>query len=233
MLRDELLAELRSVVDDTIRPYGWSDIRLAYWLSEGQDKFCEQSGFWSDRATYTITTVLNQADYTVPERVVAVRSVWDGVNRLLDLSGAINTLANHRDFFGENYSGSSYASGEFPAGTLPSRPYRYRTDLETGILSLLEPPLAGIVLKLRVHRRSKIRFSVEGAELEIPEEFHYAPVEYAAAKAFGDHDRELQDPVKANDHLLNFKRYVKEGQRAYRRLTGEYIDVVPNQLYVV
>lgn len=211
MTRDELLAELRAVVDDTIQPYGWSDIRLAFWLSEGQDKFCEQSGFWSDKTTHAITTVLNQTDYAIDPRIVAIRSIWDGARELVD-------GAKER---------SPVITSE------PQRPLRYRTDLETEVLSLLEPPISGIVLSLRVHRRSKIRFSVEGAELEIPEEFHLAPVEYAAHKAFGDHDRELQDPVKANDHLLNFKRYVKEGQRAYRRLTGEYTDVVLNQLYVV
>lgn len=211
MTRTELLAELRSVIDDTVRPYGWSDTRLAHWLSEGQDKFCEQSGFWSDKSTYTITTVLNQTDYAIPARVTAVRSVWDGTRELVD-----GTREHTPVITGE-----------------PQRPLRYRTDLETGVLSLLEPPAADIILTLRVHRRSKIRFSVAGTELEIPEEFHLAVVEYAAYKAFGDHDRELQDPVKANDHLLNFKRYVKDGQRAYRRLTGEYTDVVPNRLYVV
>lgn len=211
MTRDELLTELRSVVDDTLRPYGWSDIRLLYWLSEGQDKFCEQSGFWSDKSSYTVTTVLNQTDYTIPGRIIAVRSVWDGTRELVD--------------------GAKESSPVITAE--PQRPLRYRTDQETGVLTLLEPPLAGIVLSLRVHRRSLIRFSVEGAELEIPEEYHLAPVEYAAAKAFGDHDAELQDPVKAGDHMMNFKSYVHDGKRAYRRLTGEYSDVVPNKLYVV
>lgn len=211
MTRDDLLKELRSVVDDAVRPYGWSDTRLINFLSEGQDKFCEQTGFWSDKSTYSITTLLNETDYAIPARVIAVRSVWDGARELVD-----------------------GAQEKSPAVTTDTqRPLRYRTDLETGVLSLLEPPLADIVLSLRVHRRSKIRFSVDDAELEIPEEFHLGVVEYAAYKAFGDHDRELQDPVKARDHLLNFKQYVKDGARAYRRITGEYIDVVPNQLYVV
>lgn len=211
MTRDELLAELRGVIDDTKAPYAWSNRRLVLWLSEGQDKFCEQSGFWSDKSTYSITTILNQVDYTIDPRIIAVRSVWDGTRELVDGAKELSPVITAE----------------------PQRPLRYRTDLETGVLSLLEPPLAGVVLSLRVHRRSKIRFSVEGTELEIPEEFHLAPVEYAAHKAFGDHDRELQDPVKANDHLLNFKGYVKDGKKAYRRLTGEYTDVVPSPLYVV
>ena len=233
MTRDDLITELRCVIDDTLPAYGWSDTRLINWLSEGQDKFCEKTGFWSDKSTYAVTTVLNLVTYPIPERIIAIRSVWDGVNQLYDLSGVQNFANTQKDFFGENWLGSAYASGEFPEGTLPNRPYRYRTDLETGVLSLLEPPIANVVLKLRVHRRSKVSFATMGAALEIPEQFHLAVVEYGAFKAFNDHDRELQDPVKATDHLLNFNRYVKEGQLAYRRLTGEYTDVIPNPLYVV
>ena len=233
MTRTELLAELRGVIDDTKAPYAWSDTRLILWLSEGQDKFCEQTGYWLDRTTYSITTILNQADYTLSDRIISVRSVWDGVNPLLDVSGGGVAVGSPRDFFGETYQGAYYASGEYPAGTLPSRPYRFRTDLETGVISFLEPPLAGIVLKMRVHRRSKVALSAALGQPEVPEQFQLALAEYAAFKAFGDHDREMQDPVKAGDHLKNFKAYVKDGARAYRRITGEYSDVVSNPLYVV
>lgn len=234
MNRAELLAELRYVVADLVAPHAWSDLRLLHFLSEGQDKFCEQTGYWSDRSTYTITTILNQPDYTLSDRIIAVRSVWDGVSQLLDLSGGVSQRSTtSRDFFGESYGGAAYASGEYPANTLPSRPYRFRTDIETGVLTLLEPPIADVALKLRVHRRSKVALDDPTGQPEIPKQFHLALVEYGAYKAFGDHDRELQDPVKAQDHLNNFNWYVKDGKKAYRRLTGEYIDVVPNQLYVV
>lgn len=305
MTRTELIAELRDVIDDTVAPYGWSDLRLVSWLAEGQDRFCDQTGFWADKNTYTIITVLNQLDYAIPTRVVSLRSVWDGERELID--GATNQTL--------------IITGE------PQRPLRYRTDLQTGMITLLEPPLAGIVLTLRVHRRSKsplrrksssitlagafhtgdvvtatvngttfsyttlagdatlsavatalaalidaseaftasasgqvitiassdlsvsttTTVSVSGAgatttataldyysaELEIPEEFHLAPVEYAAHKAFGDHDRELQDPVKAGDHLKTFKAYVKDGKAAYRRLSGSYSDSIPDSSYIV
>lgn len=216
MNRAELLAELRSVVDDTLQPYGWSDMRLLHWLSEAQDEFCEETGFWSDTSTYKIITVLNQVDYTLSDRIIAVRSVWDGMSCLLDLS-----------------AGSNKFQSNYPPGTPPSRPYRYRTDLETGVLTLPDPPIAGVELELRVHRRSKVALSDAVGQPEIPARFHLALVEYAAYKAFGDHDRELQDPVKAADHLSNFRWYIKEGRRAHRRLTGEYADIVPNSLYVV
>jgi hypothetical protein len=221
MTRTELLEELRFVVDDSIGPRcAWSDTRLMMWLSEGQDKFCEQSGFWVDKTTYSILTVLGQQDYDIDSRIIAIRSIWDGTRQLID--GA----------------GKTFSDADF-ADNAAQSPIHYRTDLQTEYVTFLEPVAAGITLSLRVHRRSTVALNHKDAngeydtELQIPEEFHLAVVEYAASKAFGDHDRELQDPVKADDHLQNFEDYVRAGKTAYRRLTGGYVDVVPNPLYVV
>ena len=71
------------------------------------------------------------------------------------------------------------------------------------------------------------------ADPEIPDELQGALVEYAAYKAFGEHDRELQDHIKARDHYANFMLYVKRGMSMHRALTGDYPDVVPNTLYVI
>lgn len=219
MTRAELLAELRSVVVDTAAPYAWSDARLLSWLSEGQDKFCALTGFWSDKTSYTITTILNQLDYPIPSRIISVRAVYDGTRKLYD--GA----------------GMTFSEADFADVTAQS-PQHYRTDAETGVLTLFEPPTAGIVLSLRVHRKSKkaLNNKTNGSydtDPEVMDEFQLGLVEYAAGKAFGDHDRELQDPVKAADHMSYFKSYVHDGKKAYRRLTGEYSDVIPSPLYVV
>jgi len=218
--RTELLEELRGVVDDTCSPYAWSDLRLMAWLSEGQDKFCEQSGFWADKNTFSVVTVLGQQDYAIDPRIIAVRSIWDGARQLIDGVG------------------KTFSDADF-ADNAPQSPVHYRTDLETGYVTLIEPVLAGVTLNLRVHRRSLVALNHKDAngdydtEPAIPEQFRLSLVEYSAYKAFGDHDRELQDPVKAGDHLQNFKGYVRDGKTAYRRLTGEYTDGVPNSLYVV
>ena len=212
MTRTELITETRAVVDDTIAPYGWTTNRLLNWLAEGQDKFCEQTGYFADKATYFVTTVLGQQDYPLSPRIVAVRSVWDGARQLIDGAGATFSDADFSD-------------------NAPQAPVHYRTDLVAGYITLFEPVQAGLTLSLRVHRRSKV--SLKTAEPEVPEEFHLALVEYAAYKAFGNHDKELQDPIKAREHYENFRQYVKDGSRAYRRITGEYTDVAPSPLYVV
>ena len=226
MTRLELLAELRSVLADTIGPrYGWSDDRLMNFLSEGQDKFCEQAGYWLDRTTYTIVTEANKLDYTLNPRIIEVIAVRDGVRKLIEYG---------EESFANNNTDPSFAA------TAPQRPQFYRLDGGTGMLSLLSPPEAGITLNLRVHRYSLVAFNTKNASNqytvetpEIPSRFHLAMVEYAAAKAFGDHDRELQDPVKAADHMRNFRRYISEGGEAFRRLTKSHTEITGTPEYVV
>lgn len=215
MTKAELLAETRSVVKDKVAPYFWSDLRLLRWLAEGQDKFCANTGFWLDKTSYTIVTVLGQQDYVFSSRIISVRSIWDGTRELVDLTG--KTLISSEDF----------------ADNPTQSPVNYRTNLATRTVTFLEPVSAGVTLTLRAHRKSLVALSAATGEPEIDDDFQLAMVEYAAAKALSDHDAETQDPVKATDHMKNFKAYCKDGARAYRRLTGEYTDVVPNPLYVV
>lgn len=214
MTKTELLTELRILIDDTVEPYKASNARCLNWLSEGQDKFCAQTGFWIDKRTFTILTVLDQQAYVIDPRIISIRSIWDGTRALID---------------GEpvGYDDTSFAD------VSDQRPTYYRTDVETGYITFLEPVIAGVTLTIKAHRRALVALSASTGQPEIPGQFHLALAEYGAYKAFGDHDRELQDPVKAGDHYANFKAYVKDGARAFRRLTGEYADVVPNPLYVV
>jgi len=225
MTRLELLAELRAVLADTVGPrYGWSDDRLMNFLSEGQDKFCEQTGFWLDRSTYTIVTEADTLDYDLDPRIIEVIAARDGIRKLIEYGE--ESFADNND--------TSFAD------TSPQRPQFYRLDGDTGTLSLLSPPEAGIVINLRVHRYSLVAFNTKNASNqytvetpEIPSRFHLAMVEYAAAKAFGDHDRELQDPVKAGEHMKNFRQYVREGGEAFRRLTRSHTTITGTPEYVV
>lgn len=214
MNRVELLAELRNTIGDTIRPYAWTDTRLILWLSEGQDKFCKKTGFWTDKITYTLTTVLDQQDYALDSRIISVRSAWIGDRQLIDGEGLSISDADFVDFD-------------------PQEPVHYRTDLATGYITFFEPVLADLTVALRVHRRSLEPFTTSRTDPELPEEFQLAMVEYAAYKAYGDNARETQDGQKASDHMANFRVYCKDGSQTYRRLTGDYVTVVPNTLYVV
>lgn len=215
MTKTELILETRDIVADKVKPYKWSDTRVTLWLSEAQDRFCELTGYWTDNSTYTFTTVLGQQDYALDSRIIAVRTAWVGTLLLTEL--AEDVIIDDLEF----------------ADSTTQSPASYRLDLATGYITIIEPVIAGVVVTLRVHRKSLIALSAANGQPEIPEEFQLGLAEYAAYKALGDHDQETQDPVKAADHYRNFKSYVRDGSRAYRRITGNYLEVVPNPLYVV
>lgn len=209
MNRAEVLAELREVLGDKVAPYAWSDLRLLNFLSLGQDQFCKDTGFFRDSQTYKINTVAGTEAYSIPGRVIEILQVRIDGNLL-------------RKF-----------TGDAPAGASEGIPFAWRTDDETGLISFYPTPDAVYQASLRVWRKSKISFSTSG-DLEIPEDFHLAPVEWAAHLALSDHDRELQDPVKAADHKAKFDRhYVPEGKRAFRRICAGSGLFSPNPLYLV
>lgn len=222
MTRAELLAEARAVLADTRGPkYNWSDDRLLRWMAEGQDRFCEQTGYIRDNTSFTITTLAGTKRYAIPsfDRIIEIRDVWDGTRRL------------------QPFSQKQRPDVE-PFTQNPSRPSLYQLDLGTGYLDLYGEPEAGIVLTLEVWTASKKPLNNKtggnyDAEPEIPAPFHLALVEYAAGKAYNDHGSEALDPAKALDHMAIFADYVSRGKRAYSRSTHSFPDLAPNPQYVV
>lgn len=218
MTRAEALAELRSeILSDSVAPYAWSDDFLIRAMAEGQDKFCFETGFFLDKTNYTITTEAGVKSYALSPRIIKVLEVWDGARGL-------------RRFTELDRPGRS---GEAEQNVRPSN---WQTDAETGAITFFEPPLADIVITLRVWRYSQFRLDHKTAgaydkDFEIPEQFQRACLEYAAFKAYGQHDRERQDPIKAGDHLRNFKDYCSDGAQAFRLLRGDEGKLEPNPLY--
>jgi len=208
MTRTEVLAELRSIIDDTVAPYAWSNARLMNWLSLGQTQFCRDSGFFRDSQNYTLTTIPGIMTYPLAPEIIEVLSVWNGVSQVMQ-------------------------DVQIMLFDAPSAPFGWKVNLDSSYLALSAPPDAVYTLSMRVWRGARTALTSQGGELEISPDFHLAPVEWAAAKAFGDHDRERQDPVKAADHLANYKAIAREGKRAFRKLCGGETAIVPNALYLV
>ena len=208
MTRAEVLAELREVLNDKVSPYGWSDKRLLHFLSLGQDQFCKDTGFFRDASTYKLTTVAGTASYALSTRVIEVLRA--------SIAGAQL----------EKFSGLAPTTGE-------GQPYAWQTDLEHGMVTLYPTPDAVYTVDLYTWRKSRIAFSASG-DFDLPDDMHLAPVEWAAFLAFGDHDRELQDPVKAADHKARYNKvYVPAGKQAFRRLCRGHASFAPNPLYLV
>ena len=204
-----MLAELRDVLNAAGTGVTWSDTQLLGYLAEGQDKFCEETGYFVDKTNFSITLQTGVSSYDIPDRVIQVLEIWDGTRKLEKL-----------------------LTGEVFEGTLADGdPARWTTDQETGTIEFDRAPTAtenGDEFTLRVWRYSQYDLAGDGAapegggdapdaEPEIPSRFQRACIEWAAYKAFNHHDIETQDPVKAVDHLRSFELYVSDARTAFRR----------------
>ena len=86
MNRTTMLATLREVLNDASTSFNsWSDARLLMYLSEGQDKFCEETGYFRDASSFTLTLESGTATYAVPSRIIELIGVYNGTKPLTKL----------------------------------------------------------------------------------------------------------------------------------------------------
>jgi hypothetical protein len=210
MTRAALLAELRKVIDDESTRPKWEDPILLAYMAEGQDVFCEETGFFSDVSTYTLTTTAGLAIYDISDRIIEVKSIWWGTNRLGHIQEEDKTNTERRS---EVFD----VSGSYP--------YWWQADQETGLITIYPTPTeSDLVFQLRVWRYPLFALDsddVDGegtpAEPELHPTLQRACVEYAAFKALEFHDTEMSDRKSSADHLDSFNWYVSRGRRALRR----------------
>lgn len=213
MTKADLLIELRDEIDDTkSQKYRYRTSRLISLLSEGQDKFCEETGFFLDATSYSIVTEAGRLHYPISDRIIQVKDVFIGTTKL-----------THFQEFERPMQSIS--------GVENTTPVHWQADHASHTLTFYEPPVAGLNAALRVWRYPTNVLSVSSGEPEIPAQFRRALVEYAAAKVLGDHDGEKYDPVRAAVHRDEYNRYVSEGAKAFRRITAKHTKVAPSPLY--
>ena len=213
MTRAEMLAELLEVLNSETTNGAWSDARLLAYLAEGQDKFCEETGFFVDITNYSLTLATSTALYAIPARAIQIMNIWYGTKRL-----------------GKVLQDSVTEPDEWPVDfddTASGMPNQWQTDQTTGFIKLAPTPTItenGLILNLHVWRYSRYDLAGDGATIgvaavpELPPRFQRACIEWAAYKAFTHRDIETQDSVKSVDHLRSFNDYVSDGISAFRKL---------------
>lgn len=222
MTRAEMLAELKAKLRETSVDPAWGDSRLLAMLAEGQDEFCERTGFFIDATTYTITLVADQVSYAVPDRIIEVFSIWYGSRRLGKFQEADRTMVIGGDW------------DPLDTGTYTGMPTAWQDDKETGYITFNKTPTTdedGTEFTMRVWRYSTVDLDATGAEPEIPRRYHWAPIHWAASQALLDHDMEKQDKVKASEHRSLFENLVTKGKRHMRRYHGLQTRVGGNLTY--
>lgn len=228
MDRSRMLQELDEVLDDTgCQHTAWSASAKLGYLEEGQEKFCEDTGFFVDNTNFSVTTVPGQAVYEVDPRIISILGIYDGARRLAMRPLRLQEAGAENYQLAFNYESNSSLEA-------------YQPDLEAGLITLLGTPRDERTLRLRVWRYPMFALSnddIDGAGTpaspELPNRLQRACIEWAAFKCLSHHDREQQDPVKAADHLALYTGYVSDGKKYLRRLRGEVVDVRPNPVYQV
>ena len=226
-----MLAELKRVLRETTYDAAWGDTLLEAYLAEGQDKFCEDTGYFVDHTNYTVTTVVGQADYELDERIIQVMEVWNGTTRLGKFQ---------QSDLGYNRA-NAWNALDNPVETSDS--YCWQSDLETGVLTLYPTPTTVRTLNLRVWRYARRPLNTSymndddppvsvSVEPEIPKRFRRAPIHWAAFRALSHHDMEQQDKIKASDNLAIYTNIKNEGRTAFERTMGRRVSVSPDPCYV-
>lgn len=213
MNRTETIELLREVLNDSLINGIWDERTLIRYLAEAQDKFCEDTGYFSDISNFTITLQTGVAVYAIPDRVIQILDIWSGSRKLYKI-----------DIGDDDYEGVD----------ANSTPTHWRTDRETGIINLYPTPTSddnGDTLVLQVWRYSQNDFNTADIDFEIPSRFHYGLICYAAYKAMMHHDMEAQDKVKAGEHLAMYQSYVSDGRQALRRYQNMEVRVGSDPAY--
>ena len=218
MNKREMRANLRSLIDDMVEPYGWEDLTLDRYISEGMDKFCEDTGYFVDFKNFPIVTIVDEPDYDfTTDRIIEVLDLWN-----MDTGLKLTQ-------FGED-NRPEYIPSLDVQQTVS---YGWQTDQTTGMITLFPTPKIVSNLKARVWRYALVSFEdmTEDATPELPSRFHRAPIEYAAGMAYTHHDRERADLPKARDHFNMYAQYVVDGKKAFQRVRAAHPRLVPNQIY--
>ena len=216
-----MLVELNDVLNNAYEGGMWGTPTLLRYLSEGQDKFCEETGYWRDVDNFTLTLKTGVVRYAVPDRVIEVMEIWNGTNKLGKYS--------HDDI-----KTTGFEFDPFSIIAQTGMPTEWKIDEGTGLITFDKTPTATenrTSLQLRVWRYSLCDLADDNAEPELPARLQRACVEWAAYKAFNHHDMEAQDPVKGKEHYANFMAYVTDGKKALRRLHGIDVEIASNPLY--
>ncbi len=211
MTRTEMMSELLEVLNDASIDGMFTDTTLYGYLSEGQDKFCEDTGYFTDLSNFSLTLQSDVAVYPIPDRIVQILDIWDGTRKLCKV-----------------------LTGEVVQVSQEGPPASWQTDQETGVIKLFPTPTSeehGDKLVLQVWRHSLEDLAVAENDPEIPPRFHRACIEWASYKAFSHHDMETQDPVKAADHKAAYESYAREGKKALRKYQNQETRVGSDPAY--
>jgi hypothetical protein len=223
MKLSELLTELRQNIlgdrSDRISgtpDYLWDDDTLTRYINDAQRRFARRSLILRDNNYQTVTLVANQAEYTLDPLVISVISAQhnDGAN--LDMR-----RVGHSFFQTERASDFAYWDPDWVSQANPGKPMSFSTDetliadddvtLTQIVMTVYPTPSVdwdGKTLLTRVVRLPE-KLTSSGQSCEIPEDYQFEMLSWAAHMAFMIPDRDTHNTDLATFHLNKFDTAAK------------------------
>lgn len=230
----ELLDELRrNVLRDTSTSLAapdddqllWDDASLVRYINDAYFKFARRTLCIRDDSTtevVQITLAEGVVEYPLHGSVLAVYSVTreDGTPLTVDHHNAIYMLP----------SNVVRASASRP-GWCPGAPTVFTTDAAVRKLVIRAAPdetYAGQTLSLRVARLPLVALEDIEDEPEVDGDYHLDLLEWAAYRAYRNHDVDAENLIKASAHKKHFNEIVDEARASARRREFEPMKFEPN-----
>lgn len=188
----ELIATVRSEVDDAVATYLCSDTRFTEFANEAEEQAARRARLLLDSSTAAICQLAVTAGtefVNLDERILFVRRI-----RVIGQSRPLQKLPlADLDQQGTEWQDET---GEV-MGWVP--------DMETGKIRLYRKPEDDIALRLTVVRLPLVAMSADADTPEIKPQYHRALMHWMRYRYYSIQDTEIRDEKKAREALAEFE----------------------------
>lgn len=196
MTTTELLAIFREEMHDTELPYLWSDASIYGYIDEAQKQFCRETWGIEDARSFKVKTVIGTEWYRFDTKILRLLGATES-----GCDVPITTVEESPSIKFDGRTGKTLALVK---------------GLQKGFLRVWPIPTEAKTIELRTLRLPLD--ACPGEDLEIDEQHHRSLGLWVKHKAYGKHDSEIFDSVKANQYLNEFMEYCMLEKRAQGRL---------------
>ena len=213
-LRTNMLRDTTKAVDATPDDFLWSDASLVRYINDAENKFARRTRCLRDSTTAKVVEITLEEGveyYPLHASIIGV------------MSAATPTTPLRRTMEGTlNGAPADIAGGTFaPTKGATGYPVWFSTDDSVRTLRIVPIPDAateGTVIRLRVERLplNALALTSPTASPEIPVDYHLDILEWAAFRAYRNHDIDAENTQKANSHRAAFNTAVEEVARGIK-----------------
>lgn len=224
-LRTNMLRDVSDAVSADEDDLLWTDPSLVRYLNDGYFRFCRLTEYIQDATTPAVVEIALQTgvvDYPMHPSVLRVMSAQLG-NMTIPVSSY------------DTYAGTQEDTAALTRHIVSDKTGLYGVIPDYGIGSLRTIGVPGDdedgkTLRLRVRRYpiNKLDLNAPEAELELPEHMHLDIAEWAAFRAYRNHDADAEAGAKASAHSTRFQRAVDEAKAELKVREFSRINYAPS-----